>query len=400
MRLITSSKDMEKTFTRLINHHDHFSFLVAWAGVKSIPFLELQNNESKIVQAVVGTHFYQTAPDFIEAFLNNRQVKYVKPTDGVFHPKTYLFYSNKGNFDLLVGSANLTNAAFTKNIEVTSHITSKDLEAETAFEDMKKLISYWFDQADYFDDSELARYRTIWKIQQRKIEGLAGSYGGIKQGADAFFNSPVAAMTWREYIQAIEQYDLHGIQERLTVLDECKRLFESVTHFSELEPEARKYIAGAPNHHALDTKANWRFFGSMKGRGDFVKSIHVNNPNISAALDHIPHTGNITRKHYDGFVGEFTQLFPGNYIGCATRLMAMKRPDYFYCLTDANKKRFCDAFGLQTAKVNYNLYWEGVIGRLADCPWYAEMEPTTDQERRISLARAAFLDAIYYVPKK
>jgi HKD family nuclease len=400
MRLISSSKDLEDTFSALINSHDYFSCLVAWAGVNSAPFVELQKNENKIIQAVIGTHFYQTSPDFIKSFIKNRQVKFVKHTDGIFHPKVFLFYSDSGNFDLITGSANLTHAAFSRNFEIATHISVLDKGAETIISELKFIINHWFCNASYFDDHELTRYRSIWKLQQRKIEGLSGSYGSDKQNVNVFFNSPVATMTWRDFIQAIQTSDSHGITERLSVLDECKRLFNSVAHFNELDGEARKFIAGIPNHHPINPPRDWAFFGSMRGRGDFANRIHVNNPLISSALDNIPLEGEINRKHFDGFIREFTQLFSGNYIGCATRLMAMKRPDYFYCLTKANKKRFCLAFGLHPDKIDYNIYWDGVIGRLADCPWYAEAEPMNEQEDRIALAKAAFLDAIYYVPKK
>lgn len=74
----------------------------------------------------------------------------------------------------------------------------------------------------------------------------------------------------------------------------------------------------------------------------------------------------------------------------------MKRPDIFYCLTSANQQRFCKAFGLIYSSIDYQIYWHGVIGRLKDCSWWAQPTPRNAEEHRISEARAAFLDSIYY----
>ncbi|MBK7307815.1 MAG: hypothetical protein IPI88_12825 [Chitinophagaceae bacterium] len=94
----------------------------------------------------------------------------------------------------------------------------------------------------------------------------------------------------------------------------------------------------------------------MKGRGDFVHEIIVNNKDISIALDQIPLKGQITRTHYDNFVKYFTKVFSGNYVGVASRLLAMKRPDVFYCLTSKIKK-VLQRFLKKKSEIDYKGYW-------------------------------------------
>ena len=57
----------------------------------------------------------------------------------------------------------------------------------------------------------------------------------------------------------------------------------------------------------------------MKGGGIFKNKIKENDKNVSKALDQIPLSGQITKRHYDNFIKYFTQTFTGNYIATATR---------------------------------------------------------------------------------
>ena len=69
---------------------------VAWATVDFEVFRLLVKNKKKIKKMIVGTHFYQTAPEFIETFLAHPNVRFILPTGGesVFHPKIYVFEMN------------------------------------------------------------------------------------------------------------------------------------------------------------------------------------------------------------------------------------------------------------------------------------------------------------------
>lgn len=158
MKLITNSKTLEMHFLRIQNEYSEYYWATAWAGVGSKPFENLRTLESKIKQIVVGIHFYQTHPDFIEQFLNNDSVKYIMQPDGTFHPKLFLFYNNDDNWELLIGSANFTNSAFTNNTEVTMIVTSKDKGAGNILWDAKKFIKAKWDKAIEFDDELLQKY--------------------------------------------------------------------------------------------------------------------------------------------------------------------------------------------------------------------------------------------------
>jgi len=78
----------------------------------------------------------------------------------------------------------------------------------------------------------------------------------------------------------------------------------------------------------------------------------------------------------------------------------MKRPDIFVCFDDANETGICRDFQLKKSGMNFQTYWTDIIGRIQQCIWYVDPTPRNPTEERLSRARAAFLDSLYYIPKK
>jgi len=55
----------------------------------------------------------------------------------------------------------------------------------------------------------------------------------------------------------------------------------------------------------------------------------------------------VKQRHYDAFVATFLMI-PSSaitWVGFATRLLAMKRPDYFFCYCNPNKRPLANAVG-------------------------------------------------------
>jgi len=395
MKLIITSTELETEFKRLTRQYKKYYWATAWAGVSSSLFSELTTKKDRIEKIIVGIHFYQTHPDFIETFLDSNKIKFIKQPDGTFHPKLYLFYDNVNEWELLVGSANFTNAAFTTNTEATTLIKSNDNNAEKILETAFNLIEKSWSDANKFTKSELEKYRIAWKNHRPKISSLSGRYGGSKKPSRPIYESPATNMTWREFMSQVKN-DPHGLENRLGVITKSKELFDSKDHFNLLEEDGRKFIAGIPNKLKVDANIDWGLFGSMKGAGIFKNKIIENNTNISKALDQIPLYGQITKTHYDNYIEYFKKTFSGNSIATATRLLAMKRPDTFVCLDSKNKSNLCKDFGITQSGMTYSRYWTDIIVRIFDSDWWINPEPKNEQEENISKARAAFLDAKYY----
>ena len=94
MKLLSSSGDVRRTIVRLIRSYDELYWAVAWASVGFEAYDALRQNSRKARMIVVGTHFYQTHPDFINQFSGNKAFRYFydnAAVAGVFHPKAFLF---------------------------------------------------------------------------------------------------------------------------------------------------------------------------------------------------------------------------------------------------------------------------------------------------------------------
>jgi len=396
MKLITSAQALEREFNRLISDYAKFNWATAWASTGAAVFDEVVSNSKKIEKIIVGIHFYQTHPDFIKEFLNNRRVRFIMQPAGTFHPKLYLFSNNAHEWELIVGSANFTKEAFANNSEACILISHQDKNADATYRSAIKLIEQAWANGKYFTPDELDKYRTTWEIHRQKIKSLSGHYSGSSAKAKPIHEVEIANLNWQEFYSEVKNNDTHGIEKRLKVLQTANELFQSQEHFKDLEPEKRKFIAGMPNQLFLMSEVDWGFFGSMKGAGKFKKEIINNNKNISNALDEIPLSGQVTQHHYNKFVKHFTNTFPNTYVATATRLLAMKRPDTFVCIDKMNFSGLAKDFGIIQSGMNLQRYWDDVIMRIQDCNWWCNPEPASEQEKRVSNARAAFLDSIYY----
>jgi len=159
MKLITNSKSLTKEFKRLIIQYNNFYWASAWASSKSEIFELLRNHRSKIKKLVVGIHFYQTDPNFINEFLNEDTVHFIEQPDGTFHPKIYLFINDELDWELIVGSANFTHSAFTKNTEASILLNHESNKADMVLSDSLKLIEKAFNDGKVFNEIDLENYK-------------------------------------------------------------------------------------------------------------------------------------------------------------------------------------------------------------------------------------------------
>lgn len=396
MKAILKSQNLASEFKRLMKTYNKYYWATAWAGIDSIPFNDLLKHKSKIEKIIVGIHFYQTHPDFIEAFIDNKKVRFIEQPEGTFHPKMYLFYNDEQNWELLIGSANFTKQAFVKNSEACLLISNTDDKSGSVSKDILSYINNLFKYATSFNNTKLYSYRSIWDIQRKKVKSLSGLYSNKRKEEKPIYDIRIINCSWESFIDEVKNEHTHGMKNRLQVIEIAQRIFESRKHFNLMTEDERKFIAGMPNNLEISGAENWGYFGSMKGAGKYKNKIITNSYNISKALDQIPFTGSITRKHYDRYINYFSLDLPGNYLATATRLLAMKRPDTFVCLDSRNKSKLCEAFGIIQSGMDFNRYWDDIIERINDSNWWQNPTPKNLTEERVSKARAAFLDSLYY----
>jgi hypothetical protein len=394
MKLITTANSLASETQRLIKHYPNISFGVAWASASPSSYKLLLKHREKIRVGVIGIHFYQTDADVLDDFIDSQQVKFVLQASGVFHPKVYLFW-NDDFWEAIIGSANFTAGAFSKNTELCTLLT-KDDGLDLA--QLQSLIDQYSENAKTLSADEAKRYRHIRESKLPELHKLKDQYGQMPPSKPAI-ESEVMGLDWQSYLALIKQDDQHGFEERLLMLDWVQRAFASVAHFKDLDAQTRRAIAGLPNE-VLETAA---WFGSMQGAGRFKNRVIDQPQHLSDALDHIPLTGTVTRVQYKSFIKSFCKAFPdgGGGIGTSTRLLSMKRPDQFLCVDSANLRKLAEDVGItQVTTLDYDRYWDEVVERVMDAPWWKSKPPTSGPDLKAWRARAAMLDALFYEPKK
>lgn len=394
MEIISQAKDLDNKLSHLIQKYSHIRIATAWASMGSKSADKLLKNVTKIRKMVVGIHFYQTHPNFIEEFMNGKRVKFILNSAGVYHPKVYLFSNGHRKWECLIGSANFTQSALSRNTEVMVHITSDDNESNNIYKSLIELIDGYWQEADVMTENLYNNYRNVWECNHRKVDRLAGKYGGSK--TQQLIKSNLFSYTWDEYYEVIQEDILHSFDRRIELLNIARNYFEQYTHLATMEELQRKQIAGTINGD------DWGWFGST-GSGVFKRKIIQNNQYLSHALDLIPLNEAIAKNHYMAFIEEFLEAFPNGSdgIATATRLLAMKRPDTFLCYNKANRKQLELEFGIRMPRIegknkNYEAYWDEVVERIHDCIWWQSDKPTDEIQAQAWRGRTAMLDAIIY----
>ncbi|MCO6538469.1 MAG: phospholipase D family protein [Gilliamella sp.] len=405
MKIITKPTYIDNKLVELMGKYTNYYIATAWASMNSHAASKLLDNKKHIAKMVVGTHFYQTHPDFIKIFASHRNVKFILKTDKIFHPKVYLFSDENSNWECLIGSANFTQAALTKNDEIMIHITSNDQGSEKIFTDILKTIDNYWEYAEEMTEKEINKYTNIWKKNKTKLDSLKNVYGGYKS-KKSMIKSNILSLQWNEYYEKIrektdEKDESSSFSKRIKVLQEINNYFKEKQIFSSFTKLQRKQVAGLIDD---GSEIEWKWFGSMVGAGVFHSKINNNDPNISNALNCIPLTGPVNEANYNQFIKIFKQAFPAGKcgIGIASRLLAMKRPDYFVCLDGQNRPALCKDFGIPQ-KIDLETYWEQIIARIIDSVWWSSSCPDDSRKKEEKQAwngRVAMIDAIFYQLKE
>lgn len=331
-----------KMLASLMESEDEFYWAVAWATETEL-FTTLLKHKKKIRQLVVGTDFAQTHPAVLEGLLPVQAAKVARAKAGAtFHPKVYCFVSGN-EIKAIVGSANFTGGGTGSNQEAC--LLLEGSARDQVLNDVLKSVREWWGSSTSFDDNFVRSYWLKWHANQRLRKEIEKPTYVFKPNINAAMPD-MAFMSWKEYLDWINKDKYHSVDGRLAVLDKAREIFQCSMNFSgasDLERSAISGFIGKNQRVGTDLDGiEWGWFGSMKGAGSFKNVINSNSRHISLALECIPMIGEVTEEDYLDFVAHFRRGFEGvarkGGVATASRLLAMKRPDYFVCLDSQNKR--------------------------------------------------------------
>jgi len=394
MKLLSNKNNiLFECFSELCERYAHYKWAVAWAGdIHQFDGTKtLSKHEDRIDKIVVGLHFYQTSPSFIERYMSNAKVHFYMQSDGTFHSKIYLFYNNPKDWSAIIGSSNFTQHGFHKNMETNILISNEDCD-DTFYDELAKQIEEVWKEGRQFTKSELKSYKEAFGYQQKNHKSLQKFSSGTSKVNVASLD----VMTWSDYLRYITTQDVHNCDYRIDVLTKAQKVFSKYSHFNDIPLSTRKAIAGfaSSTTEFPNMEADWKFFGSMQGAGTFKHAI-IAEKKIGDALDKIPLRGPVTKKQFE----EYCKAFSGwnDPLACITRLLAMKRPDLFICINSKNKYELSHLLNIPQSHFRLLNYWDEILMRIHDSVWFQDNSKTEPGfETQVKQFQVAMLDSISY----
>lgn len=394
MKILNSPTKIKSSLRSLLDQSKQVYFAVAWATHHHEFYKELVKQKDKIAMGFVGLSFFQTSAEFIESFLNHKNVHFIKPSNnGVFHPKVYIFELEK-KYAVIIGSANMTNGALTVNKELCMlWYAEKDDAAVLSM--LKSIKAYSKLKQVEVSDEWLELYREKVKAYKRAVKKIDVA----KKTAEVKNILPDLEINidWAAYSAKIKNgMNRNGLDMRLRLMDRCQELL-SKQSLTEMDYADRKIVAGMGDKDSL-FENGW--FGSIDGTG-VGKHINKHHPHVfSEGLDHIPFKGKITKEHYDFYIETYEEHIKNNNfsrtpsITSLSRFLAVKRPDFFVSLNSKNYEQLAAAIGFKKKNSKEN-YWE-LMKLIHQLPWYKAKVSKTDDDYLIWKYRVAMLDAIFF----
>lgn len=378
--------------------HDEIHVAVAW-GSKPIADSLLRHTR-KFQSVTFGVAFCQTDPDLIDCLVDCENAYIAESQKRTFHPKVY-YFSSGNDVEAIVGSSNFTRGGFERNYEANVHIIGS--KTDGIFNQIRAGLKRYEKVQIPVTREIAAKYRLQFNAAKRlpkpknpslKSERLAKQLG-----------SSLVSMDWESYVSEVKSSKHFSHSDRLALLRKCQQLFSSTGTFSELSANQWKAIAGVigdrQKHEASLGEYDWRLFGSMRGMGEFGKLIKEKDIHIASAIDGIPRRGNVEKHHYKRFCKDFLRAFQNSARTgshpTATRLLAMKRPDVFVCISKPNQTRISSALDFPPTTLKLENYWDRVIEPIRYSRWFNAPRPT-GEDAELWDNRVAMIDAFFYSP--
>lgn len=388
IKFLMKNNEFADTFINLVKKSESIYISSAWVTENHEPFEILYKNKGKIKRFFCGIENYLTSPEVLKKFREEESFRIIAESQ-LFHHKVYLFNykDNKGvtRWESLIGSANLTRAGVYNNFELIQHTVYDELI--NLHNDLEKRL---FDLSISFSDEFIINYEKNYELALKdKIQrDLVNIYKSNK-----FFN-----LSWENFFNKVKNDQFHSLSGRLKLLELAKKLLSN-KKFIELSLEERKLIAGTSNSNfSIDEGFDTKWFGGMSGAGHFCHNVIEKPMPISDAIDMIPKSGKVTKEDYQKFIAKMIPAsgYENDPISICTRILAMVRPDYFFCVTSANRSKLSDDLNFLKSNLSINNYWDLVVEPLINSEWWNSEEHKSDLEKRVWKNRIALLDILYY----
>lgn len=392
--LLSDPRASRAHMVRLIRDCTHYSFAVAWAGNQHAVFDAIVEHRRKIRRGVIGTHRMCTSPDALRAFESFKVVRMREPDGALFHPKVYLF-EFPDRAVVVVGSHNLTQSAYQRNIEASFALTLA-AGSDTVNEVRELIETAWRNSSTITPDLVHA-YAVMCAAQpprpprSMKLPALRAPQRG---------EGRLLRMTWGGYLDALLAEEEHTIGSRMKILDLADDIASFMAQFHRAEEGDMRLFAGTVG--PKEVTKDWGYFGRMSGFGVMKNLVNEHPLRFVDALLEVPRRGEVREEHYRAFQQGFERAFQGaprkGGVAGASRLLALWRPDTFVPFNKANKRGLAPDLGIRAGSVELDSYWEQVVLTVKGTAWWRAPRPRQRLAAQAWEYRAALVDTLHYHP--
>jgi hypothetical protein len=302
----------------------------------------------------------------------------------------------------VIGSTNMTRSAFQNNIELTCSIGGE--EGSDSYRKIKSFIGREYKRGidltkEFIDDYQYKYHRF------KRLTRAAQQPEPDRIRVPAINLKKIMTVDFRTYFEMVSNDSFNSLQMRLNLLSKASQLMQE--GFGNLDEIKRKCIAGTVTINQLReyndeelSEIGWGYFGNVTAAGYFTRAVIHNYEAIGEALEYIPNEGIIVERNYNEFSESFIGIFNGtgrpNQFAGATRLLSMKRPDYFLSLNNANTRKLREHLGI--VGITFQSYWDKFVVPIMQAPWWKDTNGQLTDENMLSCynGRVAMLDAILY----
>ncbi|MGH7243399.1 MAG: phospholipase D family protein [Phycisphaerales bacterium] len=378
--------------------------LAAWATCGA--GLEcLRHCDAAHKQAIIGTAFAGTEPEAFHSLIRmGFDVRAIDqlPNCATFHPKLYLFEQRDGDFTVILGSANLTDAAFTRNAEALVRLS---LPRTAALPLIAYFTEYWTARGTHpIDDLWFEEYTKRYKLALATRAPSFAQTQGRRSGPQP--SAQTSART--SDLQGLMQSDWGGYVQLLSQRSDMPRDYldgKTDSYLQVLSMTSPALRAGLVN---ADRRAIARILGQfdcgwlgterlMRGRG---AQIYNDQPLRQLVDDYIRPLWetDVESDCIGAAESVFIKLAEVDGLGPAfiTRILTIARPDRFYSCNAASRTSLASLFGVSKSKLGE---WSGYrtgLEMIYSTNWYRSPEPTNSRMINLWKARVALLDSYAY----
>ncbi|MBX3315762.1 MAG: phospholipase D family protein [Phycisphaeraceae bacterium] len=403
-RLLSTPKDLQVAFLACLGWAEDVYIGTAWAR-PGWAILELAARHSR-VHAVVGLSFQMTDPDALASLAAIGNDTWVSERDTpLFHSKFYLFRSRERT-EAIVGSANLTNAAFLSNVECALHVKLSAQESRSWIEvwegwrnDSTKVTAQW-----------LASYRESWNPPTqgplRKLadaEDLAGR--GSVRNAPGIATPEILAASWPTYERILLRAAIRGTENWLAddqlgyraALRELRQVASG-----PLPPAGSVEFQMIVGRKSKRTPVDHGWLGHFQGSGlaqsKLGQDAHLRR-DLNALLRLLRGTSmrdDVANEQAAKRIWERVCQEHGLSHAVATRLLTLTRPERFFSVNGKSDRGVANAFDVSMSSLKS---WDGyskALRRLWSSPWFRSAPPSDPLSRELWDARVALIDALVY----